>query len=93
MTGMQASGCDVESVSLAVMGEVSLLIGIGIAVGSGLTLATTRLVASLLYGLTPNDPLTLSFAIAILACVASLAGYLQARRASRLEPLTALRDE
>jgi hypothetical protein len=47
----------------------------------------TRLVASFLYGLTPNDPLTLSLPVALLAGVARLAGYLQACRASRLEPL------
>jgi predicted permease len=88
-----ALGAEPGRVLRMVMGEVALLIGIGLMVGLGAALATTRLLASFLYGTTPNDPLTLSLAVALLAGVASLAGYLQARRASRLEPLTALREE
>jgi ABC-type antimicrobial peptide transport system permease subunit len=88
-----ALGAEPTRVLRMVMREVALLIGIGLAAGLGLTLATTRLVASFLYGLTPNDPPTLSLAVVILAGVAFLAGYFQARRASRLEPLTALREE
>jgi predicted permease len=88
-----ALGAEPGRVLRMVMREVSLLIGIGLMVGLGAALATTRLVASFLYGLTPNDPLTLSLTVALLAGVASLASYLQARRASRLEPLTALREE
>jgi ABC-type antimicrobial peptide transport system permease subunit len=80
-----------QDVRYAIRGLI--LIGVGLTLGLGAALATTRLVASFLYGLTPNDPLTLSLAVVILAGVASLAGYLQARRASRLEPLTALREE
>lgn len=75
------------------MGEVAILIGIGVPLGLGAAIATTRFVESFLYGTTPNDPLTLALATALLAGVASLAGYLQARRASRLEPLSALREE
>jgi putative ABC transport system permease protein len=62
-------------------------------VGLGVALAAARFVAGFLYGLTPSDPLTFSLAVALLTGAASLAGYLQARRASRLEPLTALREE
>ena len=88
-----ALGAEPARVLRMVMGEVALLIGVGLTFGLCLTLATTRLVASLLYGLTPSDPLTLSLALVLLAAVATLAGYLQARRASRVEPLTALREE
>ncbi len=88
-----ALGAEPGRVLRMVMGEVALLIGVGLAVGLGTALATTRLVAGFLYGLRPNDPLTLSLAVALLAGVAGLAGYLQARRASRLEPLIALREE
>ena len=88
-----ALGAEPGRVLRMVMGEVALLVGIGLTVGLGVALATTRLVASFHYGLTPNDPLTLSFAVALLTGVACLAGYLQARRASRLEPLIALREE
>jgi putative ABC transport system permease protein len=88
-----ALGADPMRVLRMVMGEVSFLIAVGLAIGLGLTIAATRLVASLLYGVTPKDPLTLSLAIIILAGVSSLAGYLQAHRAAHLEPLTALREE
>jgi len=88
-----ALGANPGRVCRMVMGEVALLISIGLTVGLGAALATTRIVASFLYGLTPSDPLTLSLAAALLAGVASLAGYLQARRAARLEPLTVLREE
>jgi ABC-type antimicrobial peptide transport system permease subunit len=76
-----------------VLVEVAILIGIGLAVGFGASLATTRLVASFLYGLQPNDPWTLGMAAAMLAAVAAFAGYLPARRASRLDPMAALREE
>jgi putative ABC transport system permease protein len=88
-----ALGAEPGRVLRMVMGEAALLIGIGLTAGLAVALAATRLVASFLYGLTPRDPLTLSLAVALLAVVASLAGYLQARRASRLEPLIALREE
>jgi putative ABC transport system permease protein len=88
-----ALGAEPGRVLWMVMGEVALLIGLGLTVGLGAVLATTRIVATFLYGLTPNDPMTLSLAVALLAGVASFAGYLQARRASRLEPLIALREE
>jgi ABC-type antimicrobial peptide transport system permease subunit len=76
-----------------VLGEVALLIGIGLTAGLAVAIATTRFVASFLYGLKPNDPLTLLLAAAVLAGVAFAAGYLPARRASLLDPMTALREE
>jgi putative ABC transport system permease protein len=88
-----ALGAEPTRVLRMVMGEVALLIGIGLTAGLGMALATTRLLASFLYALTPNDPLTLSLAVALLAGAAGLAGYLQARRAARLAPLIALREE
>jgi ABC-type antimicrobial peptide transport system permease subunit len=56
-------------------------------------LATTRFVASFLYGMKANDPWTLSVACGVLALVAGVAGFLPARRASRLDPMAALREE
>jgi putative ABC transport system permease protein len=88
-----ALGAEPVRVLRMVMGEVALLIGVGLAVGLGMALAATRLVGSFLYGLMPNDPLTLSLAVVLLAGVAALTGYFPARRASRLEPLMALREE
>src|ERR1700675_2099403 len=65
-----ALGAEQARVLRMVLGEVSLLIAIGIAVGLGVAMATTRFVASFLYGLLPNDPLTLFLAAAVLAGVA-----------------------
>jgi ABC-type antimicrobial peptide transport system permease subunit len=69
------------------------LIGAGLTVGFGVALIATRLVATFLYGLQPNDPSTLGAAGIVLTAVALLAGYLPARRASKVDPMTALRDE
>jgi putative ABC transport system permease protein len=88
-----ALGAEPGRVLRMVMVEVGLLIGAGLALGLAVSLAATRLVASFLYGLTPRDPVTLSLAVGLLAVVSCLAGYLQAHRASRLEPLTALGEE
>jgi predicted permease len=88
-----ALGAEQARVLRMVLGEVALLIGAGVVVGLGVAMATTRFVASFLYGLPPNDPLTLSLAAAVLAGVAFVAGYLPARRASLLDPMTALREE
>ena len=63
----------------------------GLAVGFGLTLWLTQLLESLLYGVQPNDPLTLAAACGLLIMVALLAGYLPARRATRIDPVIALR--
>jgi len=88
-----ALGAEHSRVLRMVLGEVAILIGIGLAIGFGAALATTQLVASFLYGLQPNDPCTLGGSAALLAIVAAIAGYLPARRASRLNPMTALREE
>jgi putative ABC transport system permease protein len=88
-----ALGAQQSRVLRMVLGEVAILIGIGLAVGFGAALATTRLVATFLYGLQPNDPWTLGLAAVVLAGVALMAGYLPARRASKLDSMTALREE
>jgi predicted permease len=76
-----------------VMREVLFLVAIGVAAGVIAALALTRVVQSQLFGLTPHDPLTLAFATAALAFVACAAGYIPALRASRLDPMVALRYE
>jgi predicted permease len=76
-----------------VMREVLLLVGIGVVAGVSASLALTRVVQSQLFGLTPHDPLTLGLATAALALVACAAGYIPALRASRLDPMAALRYE
>jgi ABC-type antimicrobial peptide transport system permease subunit len=88
-----ALGAEQARVLRMVLREVALLIAIGLTIGLFATLATTRFVESFLYGIKSNDPLTLSLAAGVLALVAALAGYLPARRASRLDPMAALREE
>ena len=76
-----------------VMREVLLLVAIGVIAGVTASVALTRVVQSQLFGLTPHDPLTLGLAAAVLAVVACAAGYIPALRASRLDPMVALRYE
>jgi len=76
-----------------VMREIVVLVGVGIAIGVPVTLAGGRLVATMLFGLKPADPFSILAAIVLLLCVAVLAGSLPARRASRVEPMVALRCE
>jgi len=64
-----------------------------VTIGVPTALTASRLVASMLFGLTPWDPLTISAATLVLVGVAVLAGYLPARRASRVSPMVALRYE
>lgn len=88
-----ALGAQPGQVFQLVMRETLWLVLAGVVIGLGAALATTRFVASLLYGLTPNDPFTLSLAVLVLLAVAVLAGYRPARRAARIDPLVALRCE
>ncbi len=85
-----ARGADVVRM---VMKETMLMVAIGMAIGLGAALATTRLIATLLFELSPYDPSTIAAAALLMAVVAALAGYLPARRASRVDPMTALRCE
>jgi predicted permease len=85
-----ASGSDVMRL---VIGRGLLLLGIGIAIGIAGALALTRSLASFLYGIRPTDPLTFAAVVVILASVAFLASYIPARRATKVDPMIALRYE
>jgi putative ABC transport system permease protein len=71
----------------------AVLTGLGLGVGLAIGVAVSRLLGKLLYGVTPTDPLTYLAVAAILAVVASLAAYLPVRRASKVDPVIALRNE
>jgi ABC-type antimicrobial peptide transport system permease subunit len=88
-----ALGADRANVRWMVMREVLLLVGIGLAIGVPAALATDRLVASLLFGLTPTDLVSIFAAIGLTLIVAAIAGYIPARRATRIDPMVALRYE
>jgi predicted permease len=88
-----ALGAAQSRVMRLVLGEVSRMVLIGIGVGAIVALASTRWVKSFLYGLTATDPATIIGAAVTLAAVALAAGALPAWRASRVEPIAALRDE
>ncbi len=88
-----ALGARDGNVAWLVMKESLLVLGIGIVIGLGTALAGTRLLASLLVGVSANDPLTFVIVVGVLAGVALLACWLPARRATQVSPLVALRYE
>jgi putative ABC transport system permease protein len=76
-----------------ILREAGMLTVAGLVIGTGLALGSAQAAKSLLYGLKPRDPLTLVMAVILLSAVATLASFLPAHRASKLDPLTALRYE
>ena len=88
-----ALGAQRQDVLRLVMGESMVLVVAGVAIGLATALAASRLVASLLYGLAPTDATTMLLAMIVLIEVSAIAGYLPARRASRVDPIIALHYE
>jgi ABC-type antimicrobial peptide transport system permease subunit len=88
-----ALGAAKGSVLWLVLREVLLLLGAGLLVGIPCAYLFSRYVSSQLFGVKPTDPSTCIAAIGILAAVAALSGFVPARRASTIDPLTALRHE
>ncbi len=88
-----ALGAEPNHVLGTVLGTAMGWVGTGIAIGLAATLAASRFLSSLLFGLDPIDLVTLLLTTAALVLVAALAAYGPARRASRLDPVRALRYE
>jgi predicted permease len=88
-----ALGAEGGDVVWLVMKEVVVLVAAGIGVGLPLAWGLTKLVKTQLYGITPNDPMSIALATLGIAFVALMAGYLPALRATRVDPMRALRWE
>jgi predicted permease len=88
-----AMGARRADVMRMVLRQAGGLIGLGIVIGAALGLGAAKAARTLLFGLGPNDPLTMASAIALLATIGVIASYLPARRASRLDPMHVLRQE
>jgi putative ABC transport system permease protein len=88
-----ALGADKRDVLQLMVRQGLTLTVVGVVVGLAIAFGMTRLLASLLYGVKANDPITFSAVPVILAAVALIATYIPARRAMRVDPLTALRYE
>jgi predicted permease len=88
-----ALGANRAQVLLIVMREAARLLLVGVGVGTLLSLAAGRGAEALLFGLKPNDPLTLVASIALLTVIAALASFIPAQRASKIDPMVALRYE
>ena len=87
-----ALGAAPAGVVRLVLSRVTRLVGIGVLVGAAVSVWASQFVASLLYGLEPRDPLTLTAAALILGAVGAFAGWVPAYRASRIDPAEVLRD-
>jgi predicted permease len=88
-----ALGAQRGTVAWMVLREVFVQAAAGLAVGVPLALGASRLVESFLFDVKPNSPATLAFAIAVLLGAVLLAGYVPARKASRIDPMIAVRHE
>ena len=88
-----ALGATAGDVRRQVLGDTLRLALVGIAIGTAASLALSRVVNSLLFSTSATDPLTFGLMVLLLGLVALVAGYLPARRASRIDPMQALRAE
>jgi predicted permease len=88
-----ALGSQRSGIVQLILGEVAVVIAVGVVIGAGMTLAGSKAASSMLYGLKARDPLTLAAAVVILTAIGVAASVIPARRASRLDPMEALRNE
>ena len=87
-----ALGAEPRRVVRLVLSRVAILVGAGVLAGVAASIWLSRFVATLVYGLDPRDPTTLAGAVAVLTVVGAAAGWLPARRASRIDPARVLRE-
>jgi predicted permease len=88
-----ALGAQARDVLTLVMRESMVLVIVGVAIGLGIALAAGRFVASLLFGVAATDTVTMLVAVTVMVTVSAFAGFMPARRASRVDPMVALRYE
>ena len=88
-----ALGADRHDVLVMIMQKATRRIAIGLAGGLVLTIISGRFLSGILYGVSPSDPLALAAAVALLALVALFAAVIPAHRATRVDPVVALRYE
>jgi predicted permease len=88
-----ALGAQRQDVLRLIMRESMVLVAIGVVVGLGVAIGTSRFVRTLLYGLAPTDVMTIVLAVAVMVLVSAIAGFIPARRASRVDPMVALHYE
>jgi predicted permease len=88
-----ALGASRRDIMRLILGQGVRITVLGLLLGLGLAVAVTRLLAGLLVGVTPTDAVSYALTIVVMACVAMCAAALPARRAARMDPLTALRHE
>jgi len=88
-----ALGASSHRVLWSVLGQGLRLVGLGVVVGTVLSLLMTRLIADLVAGVSPTDPITFVGTAIVLALTGLVASYFPARRATRIDPLMALRNE
>jgi ABC-type antimicrobial peptide transport system permease subunit len=86
-----ALGASAKRVQLAVIGRTLKLAFTGVALGTFASLAVGKMITSMLFATQPSDPATFATTIFLLGVIATVAGYVPARRASRVNPITALR--
>ncbi len=89
----KALGAQPSDVAWPILREALTLTGIGIVIGLPVALALVRLIRGIFYGIEPHDPLTMVGATVLMVTVATLAAWIPARRAARIDPMEALRYE
>jgi ABC-type antimicrobial peptide transport system permease subunit len=88
-----AMGARRSNVMKLVLGQSLKLALVGTGIGLALTYTVVRLMKSMMYAIHPNDPATLVVVALLVAAISMLAAYVPARRAARIEPLAALREQ